>query len=414
MPWKISGALFLTLSENYSMVNPGKILLFFCLLSQFVAGQTSTDVIDGNNQFGFKLYQQFVKNDQTQNLFYSPYSIYQSLAMTYNGAQSQTKTEFQQILHFPENANLLNNDFGQLYKNLQSNLDSVSLITANSLWAQKGYTFNPDYFKLVNEKYEAPIYYVNFKKSSPRKKAIGQINNWVLQNTGQQIKELIGENDLTDETRLVLVNAIWFYGSWATGFNPDKTNKDFFYAPSGKQAAEFMHQKGKYLYYTDDLISAISIPYKGYKQSFIILLPNKINGITSLENNFDNYYVDNILKDMVSNTINIVIPKFTSEFSVNLKEVLMKMGLQEAFSDQADFSLMSPMNELKIDKVIHKAKIEINEKGTKAAASTGVVMVRKSAMIHETEFKADHPFIYLIRDNSTGMLLFIGKMGSVN
>jgi serpin B len=174
-----------------------------------------------------------------------------------------------------------------------------------------------------------------------------------------------------------------------------------------------MRKEGKYFYYDDDIIQAIQIPYKGGKQSMTIFLPAKGRGISKLEKNFDRDYLSNIFKDMQMSTVAIRIPKFKSEYSVDLKETLEQMGIVEAFSDKADFSGMTTKNDLKISKIIHKAKIEVSEKGTKAAAATAVVMVRKTASIDQLVFNADHPFLYMIRDNDTGTILFLGKMASV-
>jgi len=174
-----------------------------------------------------------------------------------------------------------------------------------------------------------------------------------------------------------------------------------------------MSQKGKYLFYEDDMVTAIQIPYKGNKQSMLIILPTKDDGINDLDKNFEPVYLENMLADMRQVSIKLIIPKFSAEYSVDLKNTLEAMGMVDAFTDNADFSNMTDKNDLKIDKILHKAKIEVSEKGTKAAASTSVNMRQKTASINELVFNANHPFIYLIRDNETGAILFLGKFSTI-
>ncbi|MDA3893428.1 MAG: serpin family protein [Salinivirgaceae bacterium] len=391
-------------------------LLIIVLLTFFVQlarAQDATKIVEGNTAFALALYQELSKSNVDENLFFSPYSISEALAITYGGAQKNTADQIQTAMHFPVTQSELHKEFSALKAALNKKLDSIVLKTANSLWAQKGYTFKPNFLKIANDYYNAPTNYLNFKKNGSRNKALSKINEWVASKTDNQIPEILSKSDVTKETRLVLINAIWFYGEWLSSFDRMKTAKGTFYLSSGEQVTEFMRKEGKYFYYDDDIIQAIQIPYKGGKQSMTIFLPAKGRGISKLEKNFDRDYLSNIFKDMQMSTVAIRIPKFKSEYSVDLKETLEQMGIVEAFSDKADFSGMTTKNDLKISKIIHKAKIEVSEKGTKAAAATAVVMVRKTASIDQLVFNADHPFLYMIRDNDTGTILFLGKMASV-
>jgi len=383
------------------------------LISVSLFAQNTNELVKQNTNFAFDLYQNLSKSNSGKNLFFSPYSISEAMAITYAGARTTTEKEFQNVLYFSDKQTLLQNDFSILKNQLSINFDSVSLKIANSLWAQKGYNFVPTYIQTVKSNYHAPVIYVNYKKGGTRKRAVGNINSWVEENTNNQIKDLISKQDVTKNTRLIIVNAIWFYGDWLKTFNPKKTKLAIFNSIRAEQKTEFMNRKGLYFLYNDDIISAISIPYKNSKQSMMILLPNKVDGIGLLEKNLDNYYIENILNDMQQVELKLSIPKFTSEYSVNLKKAFMEMGLKEAFTNHADFSGMSTENDLKIDKILHKARIDVSEEGTEAAAATAVIMVRKTAIMKPIEFKADHPFIYLIRDNNTSSILFMGRLSEI-
>lgn len=389
------------------------ILVAFYFISLSLLGQNTSELVNGNTQFAINLYQQLAKNKPEENFFFSPHCISEVLALTYAGARNNTERQIKKVFCFPEKQEELHVEFGKLSASLNQSLDNVKLITANSLWAQKGYNFIPEYVNLAQNTYQAPTNYVNFKKRRTRNKSVLSINGWVENKTNKQISALVSKTDLTEDTRLVLVNAIYFFGPWQKAFNPEKTEPGVFKAQVQTQKASFMHQKGKYLLYTDDLISALSLPYKGNKQSMVIFLPVEDRGINKLEQNFDNYYLENIFKDMQEVEVDLKIPKFSFEYSTELKKMLMQLGVTDAFDNSADFSGMTNKNDLKIDKILHKAKIEVSEKGTEAAAATAVVMVRKTATIQKTLFHADHPFIYMIRDNSTGAILFLGKLVSV-
>jgi serpin B len=388
-------------------------LVAFSFLSFILLGQNTSGLVYGNTEFALKLYQQLAKNKPEENFFFSPHSISEAFALTYAGARKNTESQIKKVFCFSEKQKELHVDFGKLSASLSQNLDDVKLISANSLWAQKGYKFLPEYLQLTQNRYQAPTNYVNFKKQKTRNKSIVSINKWVENKTNQKISELLSKTDLTEDTRLVLVNAIYFFGEWHKAFNPEKTETGIFNTQGQTQKVPFMHQQGKYLLYTDDLISALSIPYKDNKQSMVIFLPEDEKGICKLEQNFDNYYLENIFKDMQEVEVDLKIPKFTIEYATELKQALFQMGVSDAFDNKADFSGMTKKNDLKIDKILHKAKIEVSEEGTEAAAATAIVMVRKSASLKTTRFYADHPFIYMIRDNSTGVILFLGKLASV-
>jgi len=389
-----------------------KFFIAVLLLPLLINAQTD-DIVKGNTEFALNLYQQLSKNNPEKNLFFSPFSISQIMAITYAGTRKNTEKQIQKVFHFPNDNKQLHSSFALLNKQLKSNTDAVTLETANSLWIQNDYAFKTEYFDLVTKNYNALLKNVNFKKKRKRKDIIKDINSWVADNTNNNIKQLITEKDISKYTKLVLVNAIWFYGEWQTTFDEKKTKEAIFYTPSVKQKAPFMQQTRDFLYYSDDIVQAVKIPYKKNKQSMLILLPQQ-NNIKTLEKNLDIDYLNLINNETREYNVNIIIPKFTVDYSVRLKQTLQQMGMTDAFSNTADFSGLTDKNDLKIDKVIHKAKFEITEKGASAAAATAVTIIRKTAVIKTVTFNANHPFIYFIIDNKTKTVLFMGRLCSVD
>jgi serpin B len=366
-------------------------------------------VVKGNSTFGFDLYQEL--KDEEGNLFFSPYSISTALAMTYAGARGQTEKEMAEVLHFSLDQEPLHSSFSKL----QSKLDTIQdkgytkLSIANSLWAQEGYHFLDAFFDLNKKYYGAGLYFVDFatKTEATRK----TINAWVEDKTQQKIKELLKPPVLTRYTTLVLCNAIYFKGDWLSQFDKKRTNDaEFYILPDKTIEVPMMSQKAEFKFKDFTDFSAIELPYEGNDLSMIIFLPKEINGLAKFEKNLTNNNVNNWI-DTLSNSyeseILVSLPKFKTSCEFELAETLSEMGMPHAFAG-ADFSGMTGKKELWISKVIHKAFVDVNEEGTEAAAATAVVMTKSisKALI----FRGDHPFIFLIRENKTGSILFIGRI----
>ncbi|MGD9991693.1 MAG: serpin family protein [Salinivirgaceae bacterium] len=387
--------------------------ILFALLSHNLNAQPEEMKNTGNAPFAIDLYKQSVKLQPGKSFCLSPFSISQSLAMAYTGARNQTQQEMERVLYFEANYQLNNHQLNALNQLLIKNTDSVDFISANTLWGQKRFTFLPDFLEQLETHYQAPIEKVDFKKKRQRNIAAKTINNWVADQTKNQINDLISADALTPDTRLILVNALYFYGLWHDAFNPEHTLNDSFKNAEKETTLPFMRRLQMTEYYSDDLIQAVALPYKGEKQKLIILLPTKADGLERLENTLDNNYLNSILTDARKIRVALSIPRFEVETALELSELLRQMGLHQAFSNQADFSGITGTKELRIDKVFHGAKIKVNETGTKAAAGTATVMVRKSAQIMEISFHANHPFIYYVIDSESRTILFMGRfMGS--
>jgi serpin B len=238
-----------------------------------------------------------------------------------------------------------------------------------------------------------------------------KINRWVEDKTNDKIKNLIPEGALNAMTRLVLTNAIYFKGDWASQFDKDDTeDADFFVSPEKTVTASLMYQKEEFKYAENELLQILQLPYKGDDLSMLVLLPKEKIGLADLEKELTADKLTEWQKRMYEQEIEVYLPKFkmTSQFS--LSETLKKMGMSDAFDPgKADFSGMTGNKDLFISAVLHKAFVEVNEKGTEAAAATGVMM-QLSMALDEPVFRADHPFIFMIQDNKTGSILFVGRV----
>jgi len=376
-----------------------------------VAAADRTAVVEGNNAFAFSLYGQL--RNRNGNLFFSPESISTALAMAYAGARGNTAAEMAKTLHFTLPQQQLNPAMGALLSDLNAVHDGYQLTVANALWAQQGYTFLDNFLQLLKTDYGAGLNQVDFKGATETARLT--INRWVEQKTQDKIKDLLQPGTLAPSTRLVLTNAIYFKGDWQTQFDKAQTKDEDFY-PSQAQTKKvaFMHRIGSFSYFDGGTFQVLEIPYKSKELSMIVLLPKDRSGLPALEQSLTASNTQQWLSQMGElDKVIVALPKFKSTQQFELGATLGAMGMAQAFSGSADFSGMTGKQDLAISEVIHKAYIDVNEEGTEAAAATAVGM-RAMAMRGPVEqppvFRADHPFIFLIRDNRSSSILFLGRM----
>ncbi|MFL5241312.1 MAG: serpin family protein [Gemmataceae bacterium] len=370
-------------------------------------------VVKSDNAFGLALYEKL--RDSKGNLFFSPYSISTALAMTSAGAKGQTLEEMSKTLQFSLDQTKLSPAFNQLIQSLNGDPKArkYQLNTANALWCQKGYGFEPDFLKLTEKDYHAGLKQVNF--ADDPEKSRQEINHWVEEQTKDKIKELLKPMMITGDTRLVLTNAIYFKASWLKPFNDKATKEEDFVVGDGKKIANvpLMHHYQECLYTEGDEFQLLQLPYEGSQLEMVIVLPKMVDGLADLEKQLTQENLEKWRSKATTHQVTITLPKFKVTAEFELSNILSKMGMPTAFSKEADFSGITKDEKLAISYVVHKAFVEIDEKGTQAAAATGVVLARPSAVQAEkprANFRADHPFIYLIRDVTTGSTLFIGRL----
>ena len=375
-------------------------------------GQTKT-LVDGNTAFACDLYAQL--RNRPGNLFFSPYSVSTALAMTYAGARGNTETQMAQVLHFGKNQPRLHSAFGALQRQFdQANQQKgIELSLANALWAQQGHPFLPAFLNIGQGEYQASLKLVDFKTGAEA--ARGEINGWVAQKTKDKIRDILPLGSLDSSTRLVLANAIYFKGAWAEPFPKAETSPQPFHLTADRQAdVPLMHHFDTVNYMENDLFQAVELPYAGHELSLVALLPRKVDGCGALESQLNAAFLSQCLVRMKSQKVELFLPRFKMESDFELGDTLGKMGMSDAFGPKANFSGMDGTQNLYISKVFHKAWVDVNEEGTEAAAATVVTMDFKGAPRKPPPpppvFRADHPFIFCIRDTRSGSLLFLGRL----
>ena len=387
---------------------------------------TKAGVVKGNNTFALDLYGQL--REQEGNLFFSPYSISTALAMTYAGARGNTAAEMKTTLHLGARPTdkALHKAFGRLVGDLNAagKKGKFKLAVANALWAQHDYEFLKPFTRLVTKSYDAGLTPLDFKTKTEA--ARQTINAWVERKTQDKIKELLKPGILTPLTRLVLTNAIYFKGDWATQFNKKHTHDAPFHLAASAKRTEvvplpkpvtvpLMCQEGTFKYADLKTFKVLAMPYKGDQLSMVVLLPKDhyTQSMAALEQSLTTANLRKWIRRARKQKVRVFLPKFkmTSEFG--LKDTLMAMGMKDAFTKKANFSGMDGTSMLYITAVVHKAFVDVNEEGTEAAAATGVVVGLKSAAPRRMPtFRADRPFVFLIRENKTGSILFIGRVAN--
>jgi serpin B len=350
---------------------------------------------------------------QEGNLFFSPYSVSTALAMTYGGARGNTEVEMAHTLHFSPDQARLHPAVALLEAALNAvqAKGNVQLKVANALWPQEGYAFLDEYLALVEEYYRASITALNYGDAEAARTTI---NTWVEEKTEGQIRDLIPAGILDALTRLVLTNAIYFKGDWAKRFDEDRTERaPFWVTPAASSDVPMMSQVETLGYSAREPgLQVLELPYAGHDLSMIVLLPGERDGIAALE---DALIVENLtswIDDLKPMEVEVHLPRFKLSCQFGLGSALKAMGMVDAFDYAADFSGMDGTKSLYISVVIHQASVDVNEEGTEAAAATAVVMKLKALPLPPPVFRADHPFVFLIRENQTGSILFIGRMAN--
>ncbi len=383
-----------------------------CVVVVFANAQNEKQVADSNNMFAFEFYKHV--DAGKNNVFYSPFSITTAMAMAQTGARNETYRQISHVMHF----NSLPKKFMGGIENLVNAVEKdtltdtanhVVISLANSIWLADSLKVKPTYAELMTNIYHAKSTKVSFADTNTR----NVINNWVGVKTNGKIKNLIPQAILNPSTRMVLVNAIYFNARWETPFSKQYTlQKSFYISKHDSVTADMMHITNNYLYYEDKDLQAVQMPYKGNSLSMIVLLPKGIKAaLNKMESLLDEKYYNRILDSMSTKKVKLSLPKFKTTDEFQLKDVLSKIGMPIPFTPNADFSSLTDES-LCIDKVIHKAFIDVVESGTEAAAATAVV-VRTSMVVSPKSlvmFNANHPFVFVIRDNATGCILFMGKI----
>ena len=369
------------------------------------------ELVAGNSVFTFDLYH-MLRGERDGNLFYSPVSISLALAMTYAGARGETEGQMAATMHYTLPQERLHPAFNALDTALTSyggdkDEDGFQLNIANAIWGQEGYKFLPTFLDTLAENYGAGLRTVDFINETEA--ARQTINDWVSDQTEEKIQDLIQKGMLDPLVRLVLTNAIYFNGKWVLPFEKNNTHDAPFTLLDGSTVSvPMMAQTTTFNYAEGNGYQAVELPYRDSDMSMLFVLP-EAGRFEEIEAAFSAESVTTITEDLTPQLVRLFVPKFSFESEFNLSETLIQMGMPAAFGN-ADFSGMTGNRELFIDKVVHKAFVAVDEEGTEAAAATAVIMKLGASPESPILMRLDHPFLFLIRDNSSGTILFIGRV----
>ena len=379
------------------------------------------ELVRGNNDFAFDLYRAL--SDEEGNLFYSPFSISQALAMTFAGARGETERQMADTLHYRLPQSNLHPAFNSLDRALASRgkdprgtlkegeaKQYFRLNIANAVWGQHGYGFLPDFLDVLAENYGAGMRPLDFAGAPDESRV--RINDWVAEETGDKVKDLLQPGTIDPPTRLVLTNAIYFNASWHWPFDRRQTKMRPFHLEGGGSVDVLMMTETSddfYGYARGDGYQAVDVPYAHGEMSMTVLLPDG-GDLGPLENSLNADLLDRIMDDIEIDYVTLTMPSFKFESEFSLVDTLAGMGMPDAFDLRADFSGMTGTKALVISHVVHKAFVSVDERGTEAAAATAVGMLVALPGKDPIQVTVDRPFIFLIRDTATGTVLFLGRV----
>jgi serpin B len=408
--------------------------LFGALVTAMAHATTNFDLAaKATNGLAVDLHRKLATHNE--NLCISPYSIESALAMTFAGADGDTRAEMARVLHFASDSGNAAPSFASLQHSLEEMsvktaelakkskefggpIEPITLNIANRLFAQKGYDFRQDFLSLVKQNYGAAFEPIDFTVNPAA--AAQHINKWVADQTRDKIRDLIPENALNRLTRLVLANALYLKAAWADAFSAKTTQPESFHVRGGAPTnVPMMRKTARFGYVKRQGFSAVSVPYVGDDLQFLVLLPDEVNGLRAVESKLTADILIECAK-LEAQDIDLHLPKFKLEPpTIALAETLQALGMKSAFDipqGSANFDKMAPRKPndyLYISNVFHKTFIAVDEKGTEAAAATAVVMMRATAMARPKpplEVKVDRPFIYAIQHVPSGLCLFLGRV----
>jgi len=399
-----------------------KLPIFVCLLLLFVACDSNSDlarvelkvtetqeqIISSDNTFGVNLFKALHSESPQENIFISPLSISYALGMTLNGAEGNTKTEMMQVL---DKANLSLEEINQSYKDLANALTSldpdVAMEIANSIWYRDNFDVL-ETFKTVNRDYfNAEVEALDFGDPGAK----DTINNWVSDKTYGKIEEII--ETIRSDHVMFLINAIYFNGAWTRPFDPELTQNIGFTSGSGTSSlVPAMYQFGEVKYADFEGFEAIELPYADKHFSMVVMLPDEDSSVNALLADLSPDKLKSSYDALEAEEIFLWLPRFELEYKAKLKDILIGLGMRDAFTSSADLSKINPEISMMINQVVHKTFVKVNEDGTEAAAVT-VVDIVETSLPPNPMFRVDRPFVFLIKDNVANTILFLGKVSEL-
>ncbi|TXD97829.1 serpin family protein [Psychrobacter frigidicola] len=381
------------------------------VVNTVATSEGNAEVVTANNQFAIEMYQQI--NGQPQqaekNVFFSPYSLSTAMAMLYAAAEGETKAQIQKTFNYPS-MDILNPNSTALYNQFNKPNPDYKLATVNDLWMQQGLTLNKSYADTVKHYYSGQVTALDFEGSpDPARQTM---NKKIAEKTNQLIPELLPKGSIQSDTAVVLTNAVYFKGDWTLPFTAAKTSAQPFYNAIGRASTvQIMQQQSYFDYYEDKQVQIVQLPYKGDNLSMLVVLPkfNDKLAMQQLAKRLSATKIEQWSVGLVRQDVNLHLPKFKLDARYQMKTLLADMGMPKAFQNGAEFNLFSDGPPIKLDEVYHQAVVTVDEKGTEAAAATAAVGMY-TGMSYPVQFKADHPFMFIIKENKTDAILFLGQV----
>ena len=359
------------------------------------------------NGLAFDLYRQLATSPG--NLFFSPASISTALAMTWAGTDASTAVETAEVLHLGSDRRQVLADYSQFLGSLAGSDTTVTLQAANRLWGLDGFSFRKEYLQEIQEFFVGGFEACDFKAAPEKQRR--KINRWIADQTAGRIHDLMPAGSINPDTRLVLTNAVYFQGHWSKPFPEKRTRDEVFYPAEGKKIfLPTMKLKNRFLYFADQKLAMVALPYSGDQLEFVVVLPSQRQGLAEIGPFLNTAALTTNLEAMSPREVDVWLPRLTLSQGLALDESLKKLGLKELFDEgKADFSRMTDQSGLFVSSVVHKSFLKVDEQGTEAAAATGITIGVTSMPQPPTMFVADHPFLFLIRQKSSGAILFMGR-----
>ncbi|MGD9899888.1 MAG: serpin family protein [Calditrichaceae bacterium] len=366
---------------------------------------------EADNVFSLKLFREVNNVESEKDIFISPLSVSFALGMTLNGAAEETYQAIRRTLEFD---NLDPDEINATYKSLIEYLTKidpkVAVQIANSIWYREGFSVKDEFLKTNQFYFNAEIAALNFADPD----AVVTINNWVDNNTNGKITRIV--DTINDEIVMLLINAVYFKGDWMYEFDPEDTFDGSFYLPDGStEICRMMPQENTFDYFSNDSFQAVDLPYGNSAYSMTVFLPAEEADINQIIKQMDGTAWENWINGLSQKKGRLVLPKFKKEYDINLNDILKTLGMEVAFNaGVADFSNINETAELFISKVTHKTFIEVDEKGTEAAAVTAVEVGVTSVDPDYFVMEVNRPFFFVIREKHSGTILFMGKILNPN
>ncbi len=367
-----------------------------------------SDLASANNDFAVDFYKQASNKDDNDNIFFSPTSMLVAFSLLYEGANENTADEIKEVFGLESDPIIRHNSTAHLMSSINQDDQYATLNVANALWVADSFEPYDKYLSVSRETYLASVEKVIFGGEEPP--AVKIINDWAAENTNDKIPKVISNEAVDDLTAMVITNAIYFKGTWLTQFQEENTEEsDFWTSNTDSVRADLMKQEGRFDYMQSDGVKVLKMPYEGDRLSMLVVLPEDRDGIDSLEESLSSEIIKKWQQKLYSEEVKVVMPKFTTKTSYDLIPLLQSLGMLDVFNPGgADLkNIGSSDANLFVSAASHDAFVDVNEEGTEAAAVTTII---DQTISESPRFIADHPFLFIIQDDESGTILFMGKL----